>query len=96
MVYLARTFPADPLRGQHRFAEVLLLASYTRFEHPNAVTVGWRRDALNGFGELYDTEGQAGRGSQAPCAARRFRTLGLRDQAFIAATSVTVTPRSGW
>ena len=73
MVYVARTFLGDALRGQRRFAEAeaLLLASYARFEHPNTVTARWRGDALNGLVRLYDAEGKL-------AEAERYRTL-LKD-----------------
>ena len=70
MVYVGRTFLGEALRGERRFAEAeaLLLASYARFEHPNMVTIRWRRDALNALVRLYEAEGK-------PVDAAKYRAL---------------------
>ncbi|MFN2604406.1 MAG: tetratricopeptide repeat protein, partial [Gemmatimonadaceae bacterium] len=60
MVYLARISIGDALTGEHRFdeAEPLLLASYSRFQHPNPITKAWRADALSALVRLYNAEGK--------------------------------------
>ncbi len=70
MVSFAHIPLAEALRGQGHFAEAesLLLASYARFEKPNAVTLPWRGYALASLVRLYDAE-------KRPDEAAKYKAL---------------------